>query len=130
MMELREALEVLGPIRVRMGMRAIDDRRCAEGWEEIGACATCFVGEAFGGTNEGYQGAMCIPAGRDGMYRQPVIREAAVCLESWYEGWPEDVDMPLHFGMVELRATLRAECVLFLAEHGTAVEPTVEHAHA
>lgn len=112
-MELREALEVLGPYRVRLGMRAIDDRRDLS---QYGWCATCFVGEAFGGTKEGYCAAINARTvgGELILYlnEENTAHAAARSVEQYYENWN-------HNGQ---RNQLRAECIAFLAEHGTAPE--------
>lgn len=131
-MNLRQALETLGPDRVRAGMRAIDERR------DGSQLATCFVGEAAGGTSEGFmravhpeyfgfwQGLRCW-LGRPA----PALSLAFKCVEAWYEGenyrqlsnkarfWAR------HLTLVPSTAESRAECVAYLAEHGSASESVV-----
>lgn len=131
-MNLREALKVLGVERVRRGMRAIDNPRPKESGSEL-RCQTCFVGEAFGGTYDGYKAAcgysLAEPTSR--------IQEAARVVEAAYEGWAfvfkgEYYERLMVSGIDGWRerfpisrAELRAECVLYLAENGVAVEPAV-----
>ncbi len=109
-MELREALEILGPDRVRLGMRAIDDRRTVD----VTICQSCFVGEAFGGQTGAYT------IGRSDYN----YKEASTICEMWYEGWLTPYGIGPRISQQESRAHLRSECIAFLAEHGTAVEPS------
>ena len=104
-MTLEQALDVLGPERVRKGMRAIDDRRDPD---RFGPCSTCFVGEAFGGTASGY-----LSAWRSGTTTD---WEAAMTVEAAFEGFRH---RPF------TKEDLRTACVVYLAEHGEAVEPSV-----
>ena len=102
-MTLEQALDVLGPERVRKGMRAIDDRRPFNGINE--ECETCFVGEAFEGDY-------------DAPYRvQSQLSTAACVVEAAYEGFWSPAKYT--------RTDLRTACVVYLAEHGEAVEPSV-----
>lgn len=108
-MNLREALEVLGPDRVRKGMRAIDGYYPKRG----DSCEHCFVGEAFGGTYSAYG---------EGIFNEdPKVATAAERMETAYM----NADLPWDKEATTRKlGVLRAECVAFLAEHGDAVEPS------
>lgn len=98
---LRLALPILGPDRVRRGMKAITAR--AAGY----ACATCFVGEAFGGTLEGYREGINNP-------NLEIALAARIC-ERYYES--------VVWGVEDPRTVLLEQCIIFLAESGTTIEP-------
>lgn len=102
---LRQELEQMGVDRVRAAMVAFEHR--AEGavyWAskcpEHGMC--CFVSHAYGGPKA---------------YNEARSNNAPPAVECAFEGLTHQ---PNYCGD---RAALHAECVVFLAEHGTAVEP-------
>lgn len=121
-MNLRDALEILGVERVRKGMRAIDDRRPAM---QLGLCATCFVGEAFGQPDNGtsvYAAAVHRSRWGQNLPSPNLVQLAARTCEIAYEGDGATLDTS---PCPTSRTELRDACVQFLAEHGNAPEPAL-----
>ena len=95
-MNLRQALEKLGPKRVLRGMKAFDNPQYPL---NFGSWDTCFIGEAFKRKHFSIWNQL---------FHDREIGYIGVSFASY----------------PDLRERLRQEAILFLAEHGMAPEPS------